>query len=191
MSWPGLHCIYRLNWDTLVVKVIRLSNLIILNLSSKVQNMCLNLFKTFYIFQLKFLLLLTFLLILRSIMFSFSFDFLSDYFSHIGKLLFLYGSLHSVQFGRSVVSDILWPHEPHHARPPCPSPTPGVHPNPCPLRRWCHPTISSSVVPFSSCLQSFPASGSFQMSQLFTSGGQSTGISASTSLLPMNTQDLN
>ena len=72
---------------------------------------------------------------------------------------------------------------------PCPSPTPRVHPNPCPLSQWCHPTISSSVVPFSSCPQSFPASRSFQMSQLFTSGGQSTGVSASTSVLPMNTQD--
>ena len=76
-----------------------------------------------------------------------------------------------------------------HARPPCPSPTPGVHPNSCPLNHWCHPTISSSVVPFSSCPQYFPASGSFQMSQLFTSGGQSNGVSASTSALPMNTQD--
>ena len=93
------------------------------------------------------------------------------------------------QFSRSVVSDSLWPHEPQHSRPPCPSPTPGVYPNPCPLSRWCHLTISSSVVPFSSCPQSFPASGSFQMSQLFTSGGQSTGVSASTSVLPMNTQD--
>ena len=83
----------------------------------------------------------------------------------------------------------LWPHELHHARPPCPSPTPGVHPDPCPLSQWCHPTISSSVIPFSSCLQSFPASGSFQMSQLFTSGSQSIGVSASTSVLPMNTQD--
>ena len=80
-------------------------------------------------------------------------------------------------------------YEPQHARPPCPSPTPGVHPNPCPLSRWCHPTISSSVIPFSSCLQSFPASGSFQMSQLFASGGQSVGVSASTSVLPVNTQD--
>ena len=79
-------------------------------------------------------------------------------------------------------------HEPQHARPPCPSPTPGVHPNPCPLSRWCHPAISSSVIPFSSCPQSFPASGSFQMNQLFASGGQSTGISTSTSVLPMNTQ---
>ena len=74
-----------------------------------------------------------------------------------------------VQFSRSVMSDSLQPHEPQHARPPCPSPTPGVYPNSCPLSRWCHPTISSSVVPFSSCLQSFPASGSFQMSQLFAS----------------------
>ena len=95
----------------------------------------------------------------------------------------------SVQFSRSVVSDSLWPHEPQHARPSCPSPTPGIHPNPCSLSRWCHPTISSSVVPFSSCPQSFPASGSFQMSQLFAWGGQSIGVSASTSVLPMNTQD--
>jgi len=94
----------------------------------------------------------------------------------------------SVQFSHSVMSDFLRPHEPQHARPPCPSPTPGAHPNSCPLSRWCHPTISSSVVPFS-YLQSFPASGSFQMSQLFSSGGQSIGVSASTSILPMNTQD--
>ena len=98
-------------------------------------------------------------------------------------------SLSSVQFSRSVVSDSLRPHEPQHPRPPCPSPTPGVHPNPCPLSQWCHPTISSPVVPFSSCPQSFPASGSFQISQLFASGGQSTGVSASTSVLPMNIQD--
>jgi len=97
--------------------------------------------------------------------------------------------LHSVQFSHSVVSDSLRPHEPQHARPPCPSPTPRVHPNPCPSSWWCHPTISSSVVPFSSCLRSFLASGSFQMSQLFTSSGQSIGVSASTSVLPMNTQD--
>ena len=88
----------------------------------------------------------------------------------------------SVQFSRSVVSDSLWPHELQHTRPPCPSPTPGVHPNPCPLSRWCHTTISSSVVPFSSCPQSFPASGSFQMSQLIW-------VSASISVLPMKTQD--
>ena len=80
-------------------------------------------------------------------------------------------------------------HEPWHTRPPCPSPTAGVHPNPHPLSRWCHPTISSSVIPFSSCPQSLPASGSFPMSQLFTWGGQSIGVSASASVLPMNTQD--
>ena len=97
--------------------------------------------------------------------------------------------LSSVQFSRSVVSDSLWPHEPQHARPPCPSPTARVYPNLCPWSRWCHPTISSSVIPFSSCPQSFPASRSFQMSQLFTSGGQSIEVSASTSVLPMNIQD--
>ena len=86
------------------------------------------------------------------------------------------------------MSDSLQPHGLQHARPPCPSPTPGVYPNSCPLSQWCHPTISSSVVPFS-CPQSFPASGSFPMNQLFTSGGQSTGVSASTSVLPINTQD--
>ena len=94
-----------------------------------------------------------------------------------------------VQFSCSVMSDSLQPHELQYARPPCPSPTPGVHLNPCPLSRWCHPTILSSVVPFSSCPQSFPASGSFQMSQLFSSGGQSIGVSFSASVLPMNTQD--
>ena len=97
--------------------------------------------------------------------------------------------LSSVQFSRSVKSNSLRPHELQHARPPCPSPTPRVHPNPCPSSRGCHPTISSSVVPLSSCPQSFPASGSFQMSQLFTSVGQSTGVSALASVLPMNTQD--
>ena len=95
----------------------------------------------------------------------------------------------SVQFSRSVVSDSLQPHESLHARPPCPSPTPRVHSNSCPSSRWCHPAISSSIVPFSSHLQSFPASGSFQMSQLFASCGQSIGASASTSVLPMNIQD--
>ena len=87
------------------------------------------------------------------------------------------------------MSNSFWPHKLQHTGPPCPSPTPRVYPNSCPLSGWCHPTISSSVVPFSSCLQSFPASGSFQMSQLFPSGGQNTEISASTSVLPMNTQD--
>ena len=92
-----------------------------------------------------------------------------------------------IQFSCSVVSNSLRPHESQHARPPCPSPTPGVHSNSCPSSRWCHPAISSSVVPFSSCPQS--PSGSFPMSQLFTWGGQSTGVSASASVLPMNTQD--
>ena len=87
------------------------------------------------------------------------------------------------------MSDSLRPREPQHARPPCPSPTPGVYPNPCPLSRWCHPTISSSVIRFSSCPQSFPASGSFQMSQLFVSCGQNIGVSASTPVIPMNTWD--
>ena len=87
------------------------------------------------------------------------------------------------------MSDSLRPHEPQHARPPCPSPTPRVHPNSCPLSQWCHPAISSSFFPFSSCLQSFPASGSFLMSPLFTSGGQSIGASASASVLPVNIQD--
>ena len=95
----------------------------------------------------------------------------------------------SVQFSCSVISHSFQPHEPQQAKPPCPSPTPRVHPNPCSFSRWCHRTISSSVVPFSSCPQSFPASGSFQISQLFTSGGQSIGVSASTSVLPKNTQD--
>ena len=96
--------------------------------------------------------------------------------------------LSSVQFSHSVMSDSLRPHEPQHARLPCPSPTPRVHPNSCPLSRCCHPAISSSAVPFSSCPQPFRASRSFQMSQLFTSGGKSIGVSASTSVLPMNTQ---
>ena len=95
----------------------------------------------------------------------------------------------SVQFSRSVMSNSLWPHESQHARTPSPSPTPRVHPNSCPSSRWCHPAISSSVVPFSSCPQSLPASGSFLMSQHFTWGGKSIGVSASASVLPMNTQD--
>ena len=98
-------------------------------------------------------------------------------------------SLTSVQFSHSVMSDSLRPHELQHTRPPCPSPTPGVHPNSCASSRWCHPAISSSVVPFSSCPQSLPASESFPMSQLFAWGGQSTGVSASASVLPMNNQD--
>ena len=93
------------------------------------------------------------------------------------------------QFSCSVVSDSLQPHELQYSRPPCSSPTPRVYPNSCPLSRWCHPTISSSVIPFSSYLHSFQASGSFQMSQFFASGGESIGVSASASVLPMNIQD--
>ena len=93
-----------------------------------------------------------------------------------------------VQFSCSVVSDSLWPHESQHARPPCPSPTPGVHPNSCPSSQSCHPAISSSVVPFSSCPQSLPASESFPVSQLFAWGGQSTGVSALASFLPKKSQ---
>ena len=92
-------------------------------------------------------------------------------------------------FTHSVMSNSLWPHGLQHARPPCPSPSPGACSNSCPLSQWCHPAISSSVIPFSSCLQSFPASGSFLTSWLFTSGGQSIGASASASVLPMNIQD--
>ena len=95
----------------------------------------------------------------------------------------------SVQFSRSVVSDSLQPHGLQHARLPCPSPIPGVYSNSCPSSRGCHPTISSSAIPFSSHLQSFPASGSFPMSQFFASGGQSIGVSALASILPVNIQD--
>ena len=95
----------------------------------------------------------------------------------------------SVQFGHSVMSESLWSHGLQHAGPPCPSPTPRVYSSSCPLTQWCHPTTSSSVVPFSSCPQFFLTSGSFQMSRFFTSGGQSIGVSTSTSVLPMNTQD--
>ena len=96
-----------------------------------------------------------------------------------------WGGAPTVQFSRSVVSNSLWPHGLQHARPPCPSPTPGVYSNSCPSNRWCHPTISSSVVPFSFHLQSFLASRSFPVSQFFTSGGQSSGVSASASVLPV------
>ena len=98
-------------------------------------------------------------------------------------------SLSSVQFSRSVVSNSLWLHGLQDSRPPCPSPTPRDYTNSCPLSQWCHPAISSSVVPFSSGLQSFSASGSFPRSQFFTSGGHSIGASASTSVLPVNIQD--
>ena len=104
----------------------------------------------------------------------------------ISHFILLY--FQAVQFNCSVVSDSLWPHGLQHTRLPCPSPTPGAYLNSCPLSRWCHPTISSSVVPFSSCLQSFPASGSFPVSEFFPSGGQSIGVSASASVLPKNIQ---
>ena len=97
-------------------------------------------------------------------------------------------SFSSVQFSRSVMSDSLWPHESQHTRPPCPSPTPGVHSDSRPSSQWYHPAISSSVIPFSSCPQSLPASESFPMNQLFTWGGQSTGVSALASFLPKKSQ---
>ena len=106
------------------------------------------------------------------------------------KLWYISTMEYTVQFSSVAQScPTLRPHESQHARPPCPSPTPGVYPNSCPLSQWCHPAISSSIVPFSSCPQSFPASGSFPMSQLFAWGGQSIAVSASASVLPMNTQD--
>ena len=105
------------------------------------------------------------------------------------KFAIIWICVFSIQFSRSVVSDSLWPHEPQRARTPYPSPAPRVYPNPCPLSKWCHPTISSSIIPFSFCPQSSPASGSFPMSQYFTSDGQSIGVSTSTSVLPLNAQD--
>ena len=107
----------------------------------------------------------------------------------ISSAIYLYHAYLFSSVSRSVVSDSLWSHELQHARPPYLSPTPGVHSNSHPSSRWCHPVISSSVVPFSSCPQSLPASESFPMSQLFTWGGQSIGVSASASVLPKNTQD--
>ena len=104
-------------------------------------------------------------------------------------VLYCFPSFSSVHFRCSVISNTLWPHESQHARPPCPSQTPRVYSNSCPSSRWCHPAISSSVIPFSSWPQSLPASGSFPMSQLFSWGGWSVGVSASASFLPMNTQD--
>ena len=113
----------------------------------------------------------------------------STWENQFGKLNWkLLRKISSVQFICSVMSDFLQLHELQHTRPPCPSPTPRVYPNPCSSSRWCHPAISSSVVPFS-CPQSFSASRSFQMSQIFASGCQSIGVSASTSVLPMNTKD--
>ena len=109
---------------------------------------------------------------------------LGDFWLYDGVKV-IFNQISSVHFSSSVVSDSLWPHGLQHARPPCPSPTPRVYSNPCPLSQWCHPTISSSVVPISSCVHSFPTSGSFPMSQFFASGGQSIGASASASVLPM------
>ena len=119
---------------------------------------------------------------------AFSVEVLYIFFYFIRLFFKLFVYLQSVQFSRSVVSDSLWPHGLQHTRPPCPSPTPKVYSNSCLLSRWCCTTISSSVVPFSSCLQFFPASGSFPKSQFFASGGQSIGVSAS-SVLPMNFQN--
>ena len=113
----------------------------------------------------------------------------SVYFCHLFLISSASIQFISLQFSCSVVSDSLWPYEWQHARPPCPSPTPRVHTDSRPSSQWCHPAISSSVVPFSSCPQSFPASESFPMSQLFAWGGQSTGVSALASFLPKNTQD--
>ena len=110
-------------------------------------------------------------------------------FLTIASFYFLLPRFSSFQFSRSVVSESLRPHESQHTRPPCQSTTPRVHPNSCPSSWWCHPAISSSVVPFSSCPQSLPASESFPISQLFTWGGQSIGVSALASVFPMNTQD--
>ena len=112
---------------------------------------------------------------------------------NVHSFFFFYSLLHwtisSLQFSRSVMSDSLRPHELQHDRPPYPSPTPGVYPNSCPSSQWCHPAISSSVIPFSSCTQSLPASEYFPVSQLFVRGGQCTGVSALGSVLPKNTQD--
>ena len=131
-------------------------------------------------FELHFFLIF----LVRSRMYIFMVFYLSKKF-----FMALLVQISSLQFSRLFVSDSLWPHELEHARPPCPSPAPGVYPNSCPLSRWCHPAISSSVVPLSSCPQSLPASESFPVSQLFAWGGQSIGDSASTSVLPKNTQD--
>ena len=123
-------------------------------------------------------------------MFPFHWFMMKNLYIYIYVCVCVFNTIHcllqgSVQFSRSVVSHSLRCHGQQHARLPCQSPAPGVYSNSCPLSQWCHPTISSSVIPFSSCLQSFSASGSFQMSQLFTSGGQSIGVSASESILPV------
>ena len=114
----------------------------------------------------------------------------SDYTRHVFEFGVFLHAYDTQQFSHSVMSDSLRPHELQPARLPCPSPSPGACSNSCPLSWWCHPTISCSVFPFSSCLQSFPASGSFPVSQFFTSGGQSIGVSASASGLPINIQNI-
>ena len=140
-----------------------------------------------YAYIFLFLLFFKFGVFSLSAIFRFlSFPLLLSTTSPCGQCTMRLGSVH---FSHSVVYDSLLPHEPQHTRPPCPSLTPRVHSNPCPLSQWCHPTISFSVIPFSSFPQSFPASGSFQMNQLFASDGQSIVVSASTSVLPMNSQD--
>ena len=127
------------------------------------------------------------MIIFPSLHTQFVFNFLS-WINHIILYLPLALFILSVQLSYSVMCDSLWPHGLQHARLPHPSPTPGVYSNSCPFSWWCHPTTSFSVVPFSSCLQSFPTSGSFQMGQLFVSGGQNIAVSASASVLPMNIQ---
>ena len=112
----------------------------------------------------------------------------TNWFTYQWNIDLAHRVFNSVQFSHSVVSDSLWPHESQHTRPPCPSPNPEVHSNSCPLSWWCHPAISSSVIPFSSCPQSLPASESFPMSQLFPWGGQSIGVSALASFLPKKSQ---
>ena len=155
--------------------------------------MVLNLFLLFFLsvsFSLNQIFHFASLPILISILSSFSFEKLHDIvLQEKKKFTFVFRWFGSVQFHHSVVSNSFRPHESQNARPPCPSPTPGVYPNSCPSNRWCHPAISSSVVPFSSCPQSLPTSGSFPMSQLIAGGGQSIGVWASASVLPMNTQD--
>ena len=163
--------------------------------SIQIDNLCLliGVFRQFsfnviiWLIEFKFttMLLVSFLSYLIIVHFShFSAFFWSQWI-----FLEVYFIFSSVQFSRSAMSDSLWPHELQHARPPCPSPTPGVHPNSCASSRWCHPAISSSVIPFSSRPQSLPASWSFPASQLFAWGGQSIGVSALASVLPMNTQN--
>ena len=150
-----------------------------------------------FVFYWNFLQHLNFLLSIVNVyifVFAFSLAILTTFkifFSiyHWPMSIFFKIQFSSVQFSHSVVYDSLWPHGQQHTRLPCPLPTPGVYSNSYPLSQWCHPTVSSSIVPFSSCLQSFPASGSFQMRQFFTSGGQSIGVSTLSSVLPMNIQD--